>query len=81
MASFKIRTTVGCEELSSSFNEYKIEDKISEQQQENKQILNFNNIEEIKRRLIIIEKEIEQIKNKQEVVGGAIDSLAPPSNL
>lgn len=48
MPSFKIRNTVGCEELSSSFNEYKIEDEISEQQQENKQILNSNNIEQIK---------------------------------
>ena len=60
------------EELSSSFNEYKIEDEISEQQQENKQILNLNNIEQIKDRLTIIEEKINtdlnDIKNKQEKI-------------
>lgn len=60
------------EELSSSFNEYKIEDEISEQQQETKQILNLNNIEQIKDRLTIIEEKINtdlnDIKNKQEEI-------------
>lgn len=54
------------EDILSSFNEYKIEDEISEKQQENQQILNSSNIEQLNTRLKLIEEKMSIINNIQD---------------
>ena len=66
------------DELSSSFNDYKIQDKIFEKEQENKQILNSTNIEQLNIRLNLLEEQmciINILRNKQEKITQIIKSL------